>query len=375
MISEIYKIEWEYSDVGNINRVRPFLREIFDKEDLLPQDIISDSLLQSTQNNDELEVFYDQIKKKLNIGWNTLVDIADFEDIHVDLALMLAMQKYIVENQEFPRVEDDCFISSVLKLGNNCNGVKENPGFKQSLVGKTKIQFPFDDLKIMQNDFELDFHFEHVSYPDEFLIEYSVAQNCFENGWGNRENFVPVNSSSNAPITLHWCGEKVESTNLCVTVYSTSESSPTLEWTESPLKKKKGLKTSTDDSESYDYYDSASLSDDEAISVDSIACPAVVEPGSCVINDSEADCKGTIDGCKDPAVDCPLIRVGPVVMIASATSGFLLVVGIVIVIVVLLVKKRKSSARHPAENLPTSLPTYARAKQKTRGGATGYSYN
>ena len=190
MISEIYQIEWKYSDVGNINRVRPYLREIYDKEDLLPQEIISDSLLESTQNKGEqLGVSYERIKEKFNIEWNTLVDIADFEDIHVDLALMLAMQKYIIETEQFPMVEDDCFISSILKLEYPCNGVKNNPEFKQVLVGKTRIQFPFDELKIIQNDYELDFHFESVSEPDEFLIEYSAAQNCFgENGWGSPPN-------------------------------------------------------------------------------------------------------------------------------------------------------------------------------------------
>ncbi|CAG5113580.1 Oidioi.mRNA.OKI2018_I69.chr2.g7670.t1.cds [Oikopleura dioica] len=331
MMNEIYRIEWEYSDVGNINRRK------------------------------ELAVFHERIKNEFNIEWNALDDIASFDDIHVDLALMLAMQQYITENQEFPKVEDNCFISSVLELRDPCVGVEMYPEFEQGLVGKTKIQFPFEKLEIIDNDYEMAFHFESVSNADEFLIEYSVAQNCFgKNGWGSRDNFVAVNSTSNVPLTLNWCGESIESTNLCITVFSTSENSPILKWREPVLKKKTQVNTNLNDLKSVDYYD------DDINDINPVACPEVVKPGSCVINGSKATCKGAINGCEEEGVNCPRPKVDPKIA-GSAAGGIVLAIGIVITIVVLFMKKRESSASE-------ILPTYAQAKTKTRGAATGYSY-
>jgi len=351
MVNQIYKIEWKYSDAGTLNLVRPYLRKLTGQENISPHDIIRQRVLKSIQDNKNLRVYYERIKTTFNIDWNAL-KLDDFEDIHVDLAFMLATQNTIIESKLFPKIDDDCWVRDVLELGDEkCSGPDADQKWrlKQGLKGKTHLQLPLQSAEIVNNNYQLDFEFENTSGSEEFLTSFSVSKNCFdENGWSEwpskSDNFVAVNSTSSSPqFRLNWCGSVIEDSNLCLTFYSTSEYLyPTVSFNQ-PTKTPKILKT-------LEEYTDDDYTDDTLI--ENIPCSKDIQPGNCWIKGTEANCKGIVDGCQYEQVNCAPAPGGKTVLVtASVGGGFIMILGVIAVIVCLITKKK---ARHPAEYVPPS---------------------
>jgi len=372
----IYKIEWKYSDAGTLQYVRPFLERMYKKENLSPQDIIPETLLNRVQNNDELlGVYYTLIENTFNIDWNSLkLDDDNFDQFSADLTLMLATQLEAIENKRFPELGDECWVNVLLNLDERCES-KKTENLSQDLTGRTHIQLPISTFDIQSNNNAIGYKFDQTFGTDDFLVFFSVSSgNCSdEKGWREfhttSDNFVRVNSNDSSTIMLNWCGSSIEDTNLCLSLYSNSD------YPKISLRKQASIKKTMKTSEYGDYKD---FIDDE--NLQSCPGPEDIESGSCWISETGADCKGKVDGCKYEQVKCGITPNPPIVAGAIGASALVLII-VIAAVIIHVKKKRNSSRKHPAEsahslvnqkNLSPNNP--APTKPASRKNRTGYSF-
>lgn len=192
MNKDIYNIEWKFSDAGTLQYIRPLLEEKYQRKNLKPREIISESLLKRVQNNGKLSVFYKSIEKSFNIDFNSLkLDELFFDDFSVDLALMLATQLEGIENQRFPKLGDSCWANVLLKEDFEGCGQEKETELRQPLTGRTNIQLPISTIDILSSNHELEYEFEEkfgTQENKEYLVSYSLSsKNCADvSGWGER---------------------------------------------------------------------------------------------------------------------------------------------------------------------------------------------